>query len=109
MTLNDGVVTFAEPYRNGLAHGKAKQWSYDGELIGTYTMTHGTGLDFWHAKITGATDRVYLSEARHIKEGNGTVLNGGSMRIRRVFTGEHHFSGEFAARIAKKMEQLSAV
>jgi antitoxin component YwqK of YwqJK toxin-antitoxin module len=40
--IDDGIVTFAEPYRRGLAHGITKQWSHDGELIGTYTMKHGT-------------------------------------------------------------------
>jgi len=66
---DDGVVTFAEPYRNGFAHGIARQWSYDGELIGTYTMKHGTGLDLWRQKEDWGTGRVFLAEARFIKEG----------------------------------------
>jgi hypothetical protein len=65
----DGVVTFAEHYSNGLAHGTAKQWSPDGELIGTYTMRRGTGLDLWRAKDDWGHGRVYLSEARYVKEG----------------------------------------
>jgi len=65
----DGVVTFAEHYSNGLAHGTARQWSHDGEFIGTYTMRHGTGLDLFRAKDHWGHGRVYLSEARYIKEG----------------------------------------
>jgi antitoxin component YwqK of YwqJK toxin-antitoxin module len=67
--IDDGVVTFAEPYRNGLAHGIAKQWSIDGEPIGFYTMKHGTGLDLWRCKANWANGRVFLSEARYLKEG----------------------------------------
>jgi hypothetical protein len=66
---DQGVVTFAEPYRNGLAHGTAKQWSYDGGLIGTYVMRYGTGLDLWRCKKTWGNKRTYLAEARFIKDG----------------------------------------
>jgi hypothetical protein len=65
----DGVVTFAEPYRNGLAHGIAKQWSNDGEPIGFYTMRRGTGLDLWRCEANCGNGRVFLSEARYVKEG----------------------------------------
>ena len=37
-SCDDGVVTFAEPYRKGLAHGIARQWSDDGELIGYHRI-----------------------------------------------------------------------
>ena len=65
----DGIVTFAEPYRNGVAHGTARQWSADGESIGSYTMKHGTGLDLWRCKASWAHGRVFLSEARFVKDG----------------------------------------
>jgi antitoxin component YwqK of YwqJK toxin-antitoxin module len=68
----DGIlrVTFAEPYRNGLAHGTARQWSaYDGKLIGTYTMKRGTGIDFWRTE-TYSGSSVYLHETHYIKNGN---------------------------------------
>ncbi|HEY4359054.1 MAG TPA: hypothetical protein VGN16_25130 [Acidobacteriaceae bacterium] len=62
-------VTFAEPYRNGLAHGTAKQWSaYDGRLLGTYTMKHGTGLDLWRVETCGGSS-AYLAEARYHRDG----------------------------------------
>ncbi len=89
--MNDGVVTFAEPYRNGLAHGKAKQWSYDGELIGTYTMTHGTGLDLWRCKKTWGNKRVYLAEARHINEGKWHGFEWWLNEDQKSVQGEHHF------------------
>ena len=68
-SCDEGTVISAEPYRSGLAHGTARQWSYDGELIGTYTMKHGTGLDLWRCKKNWGDKRVYLAEARFIKEG----------------------------------------
>ena len=68
-SCDDGIVISAEPYRNGLAHGTARQWSYDGELIGTYTMKYGTGLDLWRCTKDWGDKRVYLAEARFIKEG----------------------------------------
>ena len=68
-SCDDGVVISAEPYRNGFAHGIAKQWSYDGELIGTYTMKHGTGLDLWRCKKNWGKKRIFLAEARFIKDG----------------------------------------
>jgi hypothetical protein len=62
-------VEFAEPYVNGLAHGTARQWSEDGELLGTYTMRHGTGVDLWRQKNDWGNGRTYLSEARYIRDG----------------------------------------
>ena len=61
--------SFSEPYRNGLAHGIAKQYSDDGKLIGTYTMKRGTGIDFWRTE-TYCGSSVYLHEIRYIKDGN---------------------------------------
>ena len=42
-----GKLLSATAYKNGLEHGVARQWSDDGELIGTYRMKHGTGVDLW--------------------------------------------------------------
>jgi hypothetical protein len=68
-SFEDGVVISAEPYRNGLAHGIAKQWSFDGEFIGSYSMKHGTGLDLWRCKKNWGNKRVFLAEARFLKDG----------------------------------------
>jgi antitoxin component YwqK of YwqJK toxin-antitoxin module len=65
----NGSVTFVENYVDGLAHGTARQWSPDGELMGAYTMKHGSGLDLWRAKDNWGRGRVYLSEARYLSNG----------------------------------------
>ena len=87
----DGVVTFAEHYSNGVAHGSARQWSPDGELIGTYTMNHGTGLDLWRAKDNWGNGRVYLSEARFVKEGKWHGFEWWLNEDQKSVHGEHHF------------------
>jgi hypothetical protein len=88
---DDGIVTFAEPYRNGLAHGIARQWSDDGELIGTYTMKHGTGLDLWRQKMNWGTGRVFLAEARFIKEGKWHGFEWWLNEDQKSVHDEHHF------------------
>ncbi|HEX7729459.1 MAG TPA: hypothetical protein VF392_10515 [Terracidiphilus sp.] len=67
--FESGNVSFCEPFSDGLPQGTARQWSEDGQLIGTYTMKHGTGLDLWRAKDDWGTGSVYLSEARYIERG----------------------------------------
>jgi len=63
------TVTFAEPHKNGLVCGIARQWSQkDGQLIGTYSMKRGTGLDLWR-NWSHDKKRYFLSEARYLKEG----------------------------------------
>jgi hypothetical protein len=62
-------LKFAEPYVNGLAHGTARQWSRDGELLGTYSMNHGTGVDLWRQKNDFGNGLQYLSEARYLRDG----------------------------------------
>jgi hypothetical protein len=90
-SCDDGVVTFAEPYRAGLAHGTARQWSNDGELIGTYTMKHGTGLDLWRQKTNWGTGRVFLVEARFIKEGKWHGFEWWLNEDQKSIHDEHHF------------------
>jgi hypothetical protein len=90
-SIDQGVVTFAEPYRNGLAHGVAKQWSIDGELIGSYTMKHGTGLDLWRCQTNLAGGRVYLAEARQMKDGNWHGFEWWLTQDEKTLHSEHHF------------------
>jgi hypothetical protein len=89
--ITEGVVTFAEHYSNGLAHGTAKQWSQDGELIGTYAMRHGTGLDLWRAKDNWGRGRVYLSEARFVKGGKWHGFEWWLNEDQKSVHAEHHF------------------
>lgn len=62
-------LDFAERFVNGLAHGTARQWSESGELLGTYTMRHGTGVDLWRNCKNWGNGLPFLSEARYIKDG----------------------------------------
>lgn len=89
--IGEGVVTFAEPYRDGLAHGIAKQWSIDGEPIGSYTMRHGTGLDLWRCKANWGNGRVFLSEARYVKEGKLHGFEWWLDENQKSVHSEHHF------------------
>jgi hypothetical protein len=85
------VVEFSEPYSNGLAHGTARQWSDDGELIGTYSVRHGTGLDLWRCKDSWGTGKIYLSEARYLKDGMFHGFEWWLNEDQRSVDHEHHF------------------
>jgi len=62
-----GKLHSAEPYKNGLAHGTALQWSQRNEkIIGRYTMKHGTGIDLWWQDYPG---KNHLSEVCYMKNG----------------------------------------
>lgn len=61
-----GVLLSAEPYRDGLPHGVAKQWD-GGEVVGTYTMVRGSGLDLWWGHDDDG-ERI-LVEARRLRAG----------------------------------------
>ncbi len=43
----DGGLSWAIHYDDGIEHGTASVWGRSGELLGTYTMDHGTGINFW--------------------------------------------------------------
>ncbi|HLY98362.1 MAG TPA: hypothetical protein VKT33_04780 [Candidatus Angelobacter sp.] len=89
--FENGVVTFMEHYSNGFAHGTAKQWSDDGELIGTYTMKHGTGLDLWRVRKDWGDGRVYLAEARFVKDGKWHGFEWWLNEDQTSVHEEHHF------------------
>jgi hypothetical protein len=63
-----GMLLSAEPYSNGLPHGRARQWSEDGKLIGSYIMRRGTGIDLWWCE-SFENGLPYLAEARYLKGG----------------------------------------
>jgi hypothetical protein len=67
--LVPGVLLSAEPWRNGLQHGTARQWDADGRLIGTYTLTRGTGWDLWRQPAHRRLDAPRLSEAIRYRDG----------------------------------------
>ena len=62
-----GRLVSAIPYDAGLEHGTARQWALSGELLGSYTMQQGTGLDLWWAQQPDGPR--LLSEARYYRAG----------------------------------------
>jgi antitoxin component YwqK of YwqJK toxin-antitoxin module len=62
-----GYLVSAEPYENGVPHGVACQWGEKANIIGTYTMDRGTGIDFWRNEWMDGT--VTLSEVHYMKDG----------------------------------------
>jgi antitoxin component YwqK of YwqJK toxin-antitoxin module len=64
---DDGTLNLIEPYFEGKMHGIAKRHQ-NGEVIGTYTMFHGTGYDVWRNQI--ADGRIYVSEIHSMRDGS---------------------------------------
>lgn len=63
----DGTLLLVEPYVEGQIHGTAEQYGYHGNLIGTYQITHGTGLDIWRSEHKDG--RVTVSEIHSLRDG----------------------------------------
>ena len=64
---DDSSLSLAEPYHKGLVHGTAQQWDPTGALMGTYTLTHGTGYDIWrHTDWDGG---FFVAEIHPMKDG----------------------------------------
>jgi hypothetical protein len=88
-----GKLHFAEPYHKGLPHGKARQWSDDGKLIGSYTMVQGTGIDLWRSERSNGGG-VYLAEARYIKNGKWDGFEWWLTEDRKVMAEQHFSEGQ---------------
>ena len=58
-------LSLAEPYVNGVIHGTAHQWDYDGRYLGQYTLSHGSGFDIW--RRTTEDGSVYVSEVHTMR------------------------------------------
>jgi hypothetical protein len=58
-----GVLTYAEPFKNGFVHGWAKQFDSRGRLIFESPFRYGTGIDYW------CDDRGRLCEERPMVAG----------------------------------------
>lgn len=89
-------LSSAEPFFEGKPHGVAKQWSATGELLGTYQMVHGTGIDLWRNNIGGRSDApAYLSEVWYKRDGD---LHGFNWWInesqKSVSVERHYFQGQ---------------
>ena len=57
----NGGLSSSTPFEDGREHGTACQWGESRDLIGSYTMVQGTGIDLWWDESEG---KAYLSEAR---------------------------------------------
>jgi hypothetical protein len=45
----NGRIASVEPYQRGLLHGECCQWNENGDLLGSYRMKRGTGIQFeWY-------------------------------------------------------------
>jgi hypothetical protein len=62
-----GSLTWMEPRRKGRIHGVSKQWNDSGELLGTYTLINGTGVDVWRHQLEDG--RVYIAELHPMEDG----------------------------------------
>jgi hypothetical protein len=63
---DNGQVSEAATYVDGKEHGVTTQYDAGGELIGSYTMEHGTGLDLWFdCKGVLSEERSYRDGERH--------------------------------------------
>jgi antitoxin component YwqK of YwqJK toxin-antitoxin module len=61
---DNGILQEDAQYIEGKEHGITKQYDYDGNLIGTYEMNHGTGADLWYS------EKGLLAEERYCKNGD---------------------------------------
>lgn len=64
-----GKLLSATPYKNGLEHGLARQWSDAGQLVGSYRMRNGTGIDLWWLETWTRPRRQYLAEVHFMLKG----------------------------------------
>jgi len=61
---DNGILQEDAQYIQGKEHGITRQYDYDGNLIGTYEMNHGTGVDLWYCA------KGILAEERYCKNGD---------------------------------------
>lgn len=63
---DNGQLAHETFYWHGKEHGVSRRWDYEGNLIGTYTMVHGTGLDLWYQAAGDLSEeRRYVDGLRH--------------------------------------------
>ena len=64
---DDGKLLLVEPYRRGKIHGTARQYGKQGNVIGTYTFIHDTGIDIWRQE--NEDQSICVSEIHSLKDG----------------------------------------
>jgi antitoxin component YwqK of YwqJK toxin-antitoxin module len=62
-----GKLRSVESFVDGRSHGVATQWDSEGNLLGSYTMEHGTGIANWWGRDDDR--RRYLAAVNYCKDG----------------------------------------
>ena len=105
-----GKVLSATPYRNGLEHGIARQWSADGRrLIGSYRMRHGTGVDLWWQETFTKPPRPYVAEVRFAVMGRAHGYEWWLNENQVTVYGERHWSNGELHGIEREWNQGGAL
>ncbi|MCB1592875.1 MAG: hypothetical protein KDI90_10545 [Alphaproteobacteria bacterium] len=87
-------LSLSEPYENGKVHGTARQWTIGGELMGSYTLEHGTGYDVW--RIQDEEDGlIYVSEIHALQDGKLHGFQYWLNRDQKTIVGERHWNEGF--------------
>jgi antitoxin component YwqK of YwqJK toxin-antitoxin module len=82
---DNGQLEEVTCYEHGKEHGTTEQYDATGNLIGTYTMVHGTGLDLWFV------EPGVLAEERHYQDGERHGYERWWRRDNRTIGQEGHF------------------
>ncbi len=83
---SNGMLCEESYYLEDKEHGIAKQFNDQGELIGTYQMNYGTGVDLWYQ------EKASWRKNDTIKMVSATATNVGGMGITKPFTVSSTFS-----------------
>ncbi len=76
----DGTVSYAEPFKNGLVHGWAKQFDSRGRLIFMSPFNCGAGTDYW------CNDQGRLPKSTNSSTASPPASSAGGTRTRRRST-----------------------
>jgi hypothetical protein len=63
-----GKLMSIETYVDHRSHGIATQWDGEGNLVGSYAMHYGTGIDLWWGRDDDG--RHFLAEVHYTKDGS---------------------------------------
>ena len=88
----NGKINSTEAYdAQGRPHGTAYQWAADSRLMGSYTMSHGTGVDiWWQIRQDGTKEITEIRQYRdNLRHGYEWWLTGGEV----PFSEEHWYAG----------------
>ena len=106
-------------YRRGFLHGVSREWDENGRLLGSFTMTHGTGTQrYWHdnGRVRGEIDsrngkfhgrtRVWLRDGTLVQEiyliGNEDVTRAAYLKAARKNPDWPQYKRQPAGRVARE-------